>query len=534
MTNSDYDLAMAKAKELENLIARYKSGDDAAKSKIFQQNWVSKTKTSFLEFEQAYKNLFEIYKRFNQHNQARSLLDNLFEFVDNCDEFSYLTGLRLLLVVGNEIDWLSSWKHDVSQLVKARLKNLIGQTIFYHFEPSFWIIAAKRATDLNNRSALELLRDLSDEGEEKANVDRQLCRVMELAARFNLAYPNLPMAEQWFRWAAEIAQNRLADRNLSGQFLERASQIHRMHSQQPPSEAYLQAIRAEVNTPEYAAAIRQLNVVESLDVIMQKEVEKQHQQRFLAPLEQIMKEYESTSNILETLASDMRFTLDLDQIKAKSKSEQNGLTAWLSGVDIDARDNPRQDMSPRESIEHRFTLQALYEIYEAIVNIVYLGTKSVGLTNDEILAYISKSKFKYDWTIYKVGLERFSNKDFISSSHILVTQFENIFREMLRVNGIPVKRNVGGVSGDLPLNALIEDTAVRNLVGFELAETIDWFLTRSYGPFGYRHKIAHGWISPRECNFELCCLAIWLTLVALRYVTYPAQDTDVDNQTQSN
>lgn len=530
MATSSFDSAMEKAQELENLIARYRSGDDAVGSEFFPQNWVSKAKTSFLDFEQAYKNLFEIYKQFNQRDKASSLLDNLLAFVDSCDDFSHLTGLRLLLVVGHEIVWIRSWKHDIRQVVKERLEKLIGRTIFDHFEPSFWIIAAKRTVESNSRSALELLRDLSEEDVEKAEVDRQLCQVMELAARFNLAYSNLPMAEQWLRWAAEIAQDRLADKILSGQFLEGASQIHHAASQQPPSEAYLQPISAKVNSPEYAEAMQQLGVVESLDVILRKGFERQHQQRFLAPLKQILEEYEKTTDILEALANDRRFALDLDGIKTKAESEQNGLTAWLSATDVDARDNPRQEMSPKESIEHRFTLQALGEIYEAVVNVVSLGITSGTITGDKLLAFLGKTNLSYDWTIYKVGIERFLAEDFISASHILITQFENIFRGILREKGIPVKRFVGGVSGDLPLNILIEDTAVRNLIGFRLSETIDWFMTRSYGPYSYRHKIAHGWISPRECNFPLCSLAIWLTLVALRHTTFPGNE--VDNQAQ--
>jgi hypothetical protein len=338
------------------------------------------------------------------------------------------------------------------------------------------------------------------------------------------------MAEQWLRWAAEIAQDRLADKLLSGQFLEGASQIHRAASQQPPSEAYLQAIKAEVNSPEYAEAMQQLGVVESLDVILRKGFERQHQQRFLAPLKQILEEYEKTSNILEALTNDRRFVLDLDGIKTKAESEQNGLTAWLSATDVDARDNPRQEMSPQESIEHRFTLQALGEIREAVVNIVYLGITSGTITSDKLFAFLDKSNLQYDWTIYKAGLERFLAEDFISASHILITQFENIFREVLREKGIPVKRFVGGISGDLPLNILIEDTTVRNLIGYGFSETIDWFMTRSYGPYSYRHKIAHGWIGSGECNFQLCSLAIWLTLATLRHVTFP--ENEVDNQTK--
>src|SRR5690606_8685608 len=168
----------------------------------------------------------------------------------------------------------------------------------------------------------------------------------------------------------------------------------------------LQAIKAEVDTPEYAEAMRQLSVAESLDVIVRKGIERQHQQRFLAPLQQIMDEYQNTSNILETLANDLRFRLDLNQIKNRAESEPNGLSGWLPAIDIDARDNPRQEMSPEESVEYRNTLQALDEIQEAVINVMYYGMSSGAITRETIVAQAEKSRLNYDWSIFNVGIER--------------------------------------------------------------------------------------------------------------------------------
>ena len=516
MEELDYESAMTIAQKLEHYIIECKANDDHESSGSLSQNWISKAETSALDFVNAYRRLFKIYKQFNQRDKANNLLGSLFDFVDSCDEFSYLSGLRLLMVLDDSLDWIQGWQPEITNDLKRRLENLIWQTIFYHFNPGFNIIAAKRSAESKNRSAFELLRDLYNADDDKAAIDKQLCKIMELAARFNLTYSNPSMAMQWLYWAAEIAKNRLNDTQLSAQLLHVTSQIHKEYSQKPRSEAHTKAINADVNSAEYAKAMKELSFEESLDVMVQKGLERQHKQRFLPPLIQILQDYKDSPDFISKLAHDTRFILDLAEIRSRADSNQNTLVDWLAGRDYDGRSNLRKDMSPQEENQHRFTLQALDEIREAVSNTMAEGIKSQTFNKAHLSAHLYNSNITYDWMIFEAGIDRFVNGDFISASHILVTQFENIFRIMVQQKGKPVKKNIGGKSGELPLNKLITDLEVQNLIGHDLAVTIDWFMTRDYGPFGYRHKIAHGWITLQECDFRLCALTIWLTVAALK------------------
>ena len=64
------------------------------------------------------------------------------------------------------------------------------------------------------------------------------------------------------------------------------------------------------------------------------------------------------------------------------------------------------------------------------------------------------------------------------------------------------------------LNDLINPSNVetRELLGEGLFDLIYWYLVNSSSYFGYRHKIAHGWIHPEDCNLQLSAVTIWLTL----------------------
>jgi hypothetical protein len=95
-----------------------------------------------------------------------------------------------------------------------------------------------------------------------------------------------------------------------------------------------------------------------------------------------------------------------------------------------------------------------------------------------------------------------------------VPQFENVVRTSAEIAGVDIKKFKGGVPGDVLLNDLINpnNTEVRELLGEGLFDLIYWYLVNSSSPFGYRHRIAHGWIRPEDCDLQLSAMIIWLTL----------------------
>lgn len=162
--------------------------------------------------------------------------------------------------------------------------------------------------------------------------------------------------------------------------------------------------------------------------------------------------------------------------------------------------------------------QFIMRIY--LNRIFYMLIKDKKLTVNELSEYFSKSGlFDPDQLkIVDVGLAKYFEEDYVSALHILVPQFESFLLHCARRLGISTvvldtKRDVATRTLTLSENHLDSDE-FKNVFGENFCKQVKFIL---FEPLGYkiRHKIAHGEISPNECNFQTVTLILYLYLFLL-------------------
>ena len=320
--SEEYKTKMAHAENCEQVIARFREGDDPTKP--IRLNFASKTQHDWQEVVRSYQEAFDIYRDFNQQEKAKSLFDNLLDLVQTCDEFTSSLAIQLLSTLKSSYTWMEQVVPGTQEQLKTALRVAIGQRLLQK-EMEFWLLL----------SALNLSRDLASDDSERRTVDISLCQVMELGAQVSFRRGNLDNAEGWYRDAARIAQDRVGDTEWANHLLQIAGNIQQIRARRLPSSAFVQAMQSEApSSPEYVEAMHQMDIVESLEVILHKAMEEQHGERFLPLVEELVADYESKEDKLSTLLADERLLLNKSKIeereaKYRGKGYQGGFLASL-------------------------------------------------------------------------------------------------------------------------------------------------------------------------------------------------------------
>jgi hypothetical protein len=498
--SEEYTTKMAHAENCEQIIARFRDSDDLT-GKPFRLNFASKAQHDWQKVVRSYQEAFDIYRDFNQREKAKSLLDSLLDLVKTCDEFTSSLAIQLLSTLKNSYKWMEQVAPGTQDQLKTALRTAIGQKLLQK-EMEFWLLL----------SALNLLRVLATDDLERRTVDISLCQAMELGAQVSFRRGNLDNAEAWYRDAARIAQDRVGNTEWANHLLQAAGNIQQIRARRLLSSAFVQAMQSETpSSPEHVDAMHQMNIVGRLEVILHKALEEQPRERFLPLVEELIADYESEEDKLSILLVDERLLLNKSRIEEReAKYHGKGLSGWIPGQFVDSQGNPRGSFDANA----RFTVQYVAEIAEAIGALFNTWQEKGYLTESRIAHLLSHLGSYYDWRIYEAGLSRHFQSDFVCAIHTLMSQFENVVRISAQIAGVDIKKFKGGVPGDVLLNDLINpnNREMGELLSEGLFDLIYWYLVNSGSPFGYRHKIAHGWIRPEDCDFQLSAMMIWLTL----------------------
>jgi hypothetical protein len=500
--DGDYTTQMAQAEQCEQVIARFRADDDEL-GLPGRLNFASKSQCKWQKVVDCYREAMTIYCRYNQQQRARDLLASLLDLAQTCDQFVSSLALQLLLTLkGDTIEVLERIEPGTRDNLRASLSRAIGQKLLEH-EMDFWLL----------RAALEQLRALADNEQQRREADLALCHAMQLAASIAHARGNLDGAEGWYRESARMAQDRLGNGELAAQMLEAAAKIQRKRLERQPSSAFLQAMRSEApSSREYVEAMDEMGVAESLNVLLLKEMQQRHRERFLPPVESLRAEYAAEGDKLARLVGDERLLLDGAVIELRvAKRMGRGLADRISSGFVDAHGNPRGEFGTYDW----FIMQYVYEIAETVGELLRGWRDQGELLQQDIVAHLKQRGPDHDWTIFEAGLSRYFEGDYVCASHALIPQFEDVVRQWAREAGIKVKRLRGGVAGEALLSHLInpDSTEMRSRLGAGLFDLIHWYFVNDVGPFAYRHKVAHGWVRPEECDTEyLSEMVIFLTL----------------------
>jgi len=482
--SSSYEPKLAYAESCEQVIAYFRRGDSPS-DELHPHNFATNAQYDWSEVVRCYQEAMSIYLQYNQQPNAEALLISLLHLAQTCNESTSGLALQLLLVLKDKdlLKWLEKIAPGTRSQLKAALRRAISQKTLEHEMDFCWLALIRHD---EHRSALELLHDLADDKEEQDAVDIDLCQTMELAAQLCFRRGNIDASEMWYRDAARIAQDRLGETEWAGQLLEMASRIPLLRAQRPPID---------------------------LDMLVFKEAEEQHRERFLPSPEQFVAEYASVADKLPKLLTDERLLLDKAAIEARvAKYRGKGLlgSGWLSCIFTDARGNPRGDYP----MEAPFIEQYVREV-AGIVGVLFdAWQKSGDLVEQQVIALLEQRASDYDRTIFEVGVSRHFRSDYIAAVHILIPRFEDFVFWRAETAGIITKRLKEGRPGEALLNDLIrpENAEMKNLLGEALLELAWWYMVNSAGPFNWRNKVAHGWAQPTDCNIELPAMTIYLTL----------------------
>lgn len=117
--------------------------------------------------------------------------------------------------------------------------------------------------------------------------------------------------------------------------------------------------------------------------------------------------------------------------------------------------------------------------------------------------------------ILNIAIERYYSKDHISCMHILVPQFESLFLHLSERLGIDVvvaeTRESIATRTKILSERDLDSESFQKIWGEDFCQQIKFILFDSLG-YKLRHKIAHGEIKEKECNFENSTLILHLYL----------------------
>ncbi|MEB4861016.1 DUF4209 domain-containing protein [Priestia megaterium] len=113
----------------------------------------------------------------------------------------------------------------------------------------------------------------------------------------------------------------------------------------------------------------------------------------------------------------------------------------------------------------------------------------------------------------RVGVERFFEKDYISSLHILVPQFEDVIRGFFdKLGFVTTSIKKGTAQHEQTFNEFLERQDIKSILPPNIHKYIQMLMVEQTGS-NLRNKIAHGLIHSSECNLMNNILILHLYLV---------------------
>ncbi|KKU06543.1 MAG: hypothetical protein UX10_C0029G0008 [Candidatus Magasanikbacteria bacterium GW2011_GWA2_45_39] len=183
-------------------------------------------------------------------------------------------------------------------------------------------------------------------------------------------------------------------------------------------------------------------------------------------------------------------------------------------------------------------LNQIYSISQGLISGIYLNRifeqlEKAGLNEKGLLSYLKSSKLfpEENFRIIEVGVSRYFAKDYVSSLHILVPQFESVFlflSEKLGIDVIALNRDKD-ISTQMKLLSAdkLDAAEFQNMWGKDLCAQLKFVLFDQLG-YNLRHKIAHGFIKTNECNIEMAHLLIYFYLVVVAHIEAGVISTDTE------
>lgn len=470
----------------ENFIKQFRANDDVSTNLFGRaRNFAAKADDDQLEVVQHYKKAIEIYCKLNKKEESIRLVKSLLTLVDTSYNGTINFAILLLLALKDVIDSLENFREGTKKEVRERLQNLIIRKLEeQHLD--FWLL---RSAIYGARKMAGGNRDIEDD------IDQLRCEILPLEAHNSLIVENLGHAAACYSEVAQVAQQ-LGNKEQSQKFLQQASEINlRIHAQPFHSDP----------------------VTEGLNQIASQIIHNITAEQFLPSPEEMKNEYDSIENKLGHLLQDKHLLIKDDVLSEEAEKYGNNFLFSIPAQYLDQYGNPRNDRQLISLLEETYLRQVIN-----IIGYLFWSWQDDDLLKEtDITDFLLTSSLseKYDWRIFRQGLSRHFERDYIGSVHILMPQFENILRRWAEEADISVKKlnaNAKGTNwGQKLLGDLLSNADIKRNLGDDLVRVIKLYLDTNE-PFGFRHKVAHGFIPADSCDVVLSSMIIWLTLMVIK------------------
>lgn len=130
-----------------------------------------------------------------------------------------------------------------------------------------------------------------------------------------------------------------------------------------------------------------------------------------------------------------------------------------------------------------------------------------------------------------LGLHAGYERDFVTALHILLPQFENIVRALLKAAGVLTTRtDDSGISMEVGLSALVKEPKLVEILGGDVVFGISTLMCTQVGP-NFRNDIAHGLATSADCNTFVGMYTWWfifrLVFIQWHLVSQPTDSPEV-------
>lgn len=218
--------------------------------------------------------------------------------------------------------------------------------------------------------------------------------------------------------------------------------------------------------------------------------------------------------------SEALFIPNYEQIKAEALDINKGsLTSFLTTAVYkdDRKIFQSQDGDNRNSIVDYYVRQVALS-FSMYYGLLWNKLIDQGISPDIVISKIHSWQYlsEDDKKIISIGIERYFDRDYISSIHILVPRFENCFRKFFEHGGHPTTSIRDGIQKEQVLNQFLNQDFVVEKIGEDKVEFLRMLLVDELG-LNLRNDVAHGLSKLRDFNEVNANVVLYLFFMLIKF-----------------
>jgi len=248
----------------------------------------------------------------------------------------------------------------------------------------------------------------------------------------------------------------------------------------------------------------------------------EEQMRLKKLIESIVK-LEDVNKILKIIGKNPYFCPDVDEVEKQSKDSIPLFSILGASTTISSNGHILRGGS---NAQYSWFAE-MYRINQGIIMSLYLNRifymliKDKKITTKSLPKYFSDSKLfnENQLKIITLGLKHYLKEDYISALHVLIPQFEAFLLSIAQQFKIEIvahdKKGDDISTRTITLSEThLDMESFHKVFGKNYCRQVKFILFEQIG-YKLRHKIAHGDIDVRECNFQNTSLILYLYLYLL-------------------